>query len=95
MSEKKAWAMNGFLGILTIIIAGGLGLYWMIQEQFIVVGILLFLAVLLITGITIVQPNNAYIAYSPEIAGAMLQRQQASAVISARRSVGHPMSFAV
>jgi hypothetical protein len=39
MSEKKAWAMNGFLGILTIIIAGGLGLYWMIQEQFIVGGI--------------------------------------------------------
>jgi regulator of protease activity HflC (stomatin/prohibitin superfamily) len=61
MNEKKAWALNGFLGILTIIIAGGGGLYLMNQEQFVIGGILLIIALLLVTGLTIVQPNDAYI----------------------------------
>jgi regulator of protease activity HflC (stomatin/prohibitin superfamily) len=61
MNEKNAWAINGFIGILIIIIAGSFGLYGMIKEQFIIGGILLLSAFLLITGITIVQPNNAYI----------------------------------
>jgi regulator of protease activity HflC (stomatin/prohibitin superfamily) len=61
MNEKKAWAINGFIGILIIVIALGFGIYGMIQEQFIFGGILLLFAIILITGITIVQPNNAYI----------------------------------
>jgi regulator of protease activity HflC (stomatin/prohibitin superfamily) len=61
MNEKNAWAVNGFLGILTIVVAGGGGIYCMILEQFIIGGILLLFAFTLITGITIVQPNNAYI----------------------------------
>ena len=35
MNEKNAWAVNGFLGSLTIVVAGGCGIYCMILEQFI------------------------------------------------------------
>jgi regulator of protease activity HflC (stomatin/prohibitin superfamily) len=37
-----------------------------------------------IAGIHVVEARIGYIAYAPEIAGAMLRRQQASAVVSAR-----------
>lgn len=38
-------------------------------------------------GITIVDARITYLAYAPEIAAAMLQRQQASAVIDARKMI--------
>ena len=38
-------------------------------------------------GVTIIEARISHLAYSPEIAGAMLQRQQASAVVAARRLI--------
>ena len=38
-------------------------------------------------GITVIESRISHLAYAPEIASAMLQRQQASAVIAARRQI--------
>ena len=38
-------------------------------------------------GIEIIETRMSHLAYSPEIAQAMLRRQQASAVIAARREI--------
>ena len=38
-------------------------------------------------GIEIIESRISHLAYSPEIAQAMLRRQQASAVIAARRKI--------
>jgi regulator of protease activity HflC (stomatin/prohibitin superfamily) len=38
-------------------------------------------------GIDILEARISHLAYAPEIAGAMLQRQQASAVVAARRQI--------
>lgn len=42
---------------------------------------------LAVAGITVDEAGLTHLAYAPEIAGAMLRRQQADAVISARRKV--------
>ncbi len=38
-------------------------------------------------GVTVIETRISHLAYSPEIASAMLQRQQASAIISARERI--------
>lgn len=38
-------------------------------------------------GVTVIESRISHLAYSPEIASAMLRRQQASAIISARRQL--------
>ena len=38
-------------------------------------------------GLTIIDARITYLAYAPEIAAAMLQRQQASAIIDARKMI--------
>lgn len=38
-------------------------------------------------GVTVLEARLSHLAYAPEIAGAMLRRQQASAVISARQKI--------
>lgn len=38
-------------------------------------------------GVEIIEARISYLAYAPEIAGAMLQRQQAGAMIAARRQI--------
>jgi len=38
-------------------------------------------------GIDVLEARISHLAYAPEIAGAMLQRQQASAVVAARRQI--------
>jgi regulator of protease activity HflC (stomatin/prohibitin superfamily) len=38
-------------------------------------------------GLEIIEARITYLAYSPEIAAAMLQRQQASAIIDARKMI--------
>ncbi len=38
-------------------------------------------------GVQVIEARISHLAYSPEIAGAMLQRQQAAAVIAARRKI--------
>lgn len=38
-------------------------------------------------GVSIIEARISHLAYAPEIAGAMLQRQQASAVVAARKQI--------
>jgi regulator of protease activity HflC (stomatin/prohibitin superfamily) len=38
-------------------------------------------------GVTVIEARISHLAYAPEIAGAMLQRQQASAVVAARKQI--------
>ena len=38
-------------------------------------------------GVTVMEARISHLAYAPEIAGAMLQRQQATAVVSARKQI--------
>jgi regulator of protease activity HflC (stomatin/prohibitin superfamily) len=38
-------------------------------------------------GITILEARISHLAYAPEIAGAMLQRQQATAIVAARSKI--------
>ena len=38
-------------------------------------------------GITIIEARISHLAYAPEIAGAMLQRQQATAIVAARAKI--------
>ena len=40
-----------------------------------------------IAGLAVVEAKIAHLAYAPEIAGAMLRRQQAEAVIAARQRI--------
>src|SRR5205823_2306939 len=40
-----------------------------------------------VAGIQVVETRLTHLAYSPEIAGAMLQRQQAAAIIAARSRI--------
>jgi hypothetical protein len=40
-----------------------------------------------IAGIEVIEARITYLAYAPEIAAAMLQRQQASAIIDARKMI--------
>ncbi len=40
-----------------------------------------------LAGIEVIEARLSHLAYSPEIAGAMLQRQQASAIIAARQKI--------
>jgi regulator of protease activity HflC (stomatin/prohibitin superfamily) len=42
---------------------------------------------LVVAGVKVMEARLTHLAYSPEIAGAMLQRQQALAIVSARRKV--------
>lgn len=61
MQEGKAWAMNGFLGILVMVVLAAGGVYSLVQEQ-VVPGILLIVvAIVLASGVTIVQPNQSVV----------------------------------
>ena len=40
-------------------------------------------------GVTVIEARISHLAYAPEIAAAMLRRQQASAIIAARRQIVH------
>jgi regulator of protease activity HflC (stomatin/prohibitin superfamily) len=42
---------------------------------------------LAVAGVEVLEARLTHLAYSPEIAGAMLQRQQATAIISARQKI--------
>ena len=59
MKEFNVWRVNGFLGILGTIVLLGLGAYVLLFEM-IVPGVLLVLAaIILLTGVTVIQPNQA------------------------------------
>ncbi|MGP4066517.1 SPFH domain-containing protein [Oceanobacillus sp. M65] len=59
MKEKNAWMMNGFLGIVLIaaLLAGTV--FSFVEQQFIIGGLCLIVAVTLGSGITLVQPNQS------------------------------------
>ncbi|MED3575374.1 SPFH domain-containing protein [Cytobacillus praedii] len=59
MKENNVFQVNGFIGILSIIVLLGLGVWLLISELFAIAIPLLAIAVLLASGITIVQPNQA------------------------------------
>ncbi|WP_373896220.1 SPFH domain-containing protein [Virgibacillus natechei] len=61
MKEKNAWMMNGFLGILLIAVLLAGTVFSFIEQQFIVGGICLILAITLGSGITLVQPNQSVV----------------------------------
>lgn len=62
MTERKpVFLLNGFLGIVLVLAFAGVGIYYMVQETFVIAIPLLAIAVLLSTGITMVHPNQAVV----------------------------------
>lgn len=61
MRERKAWRMNGFVGIIVIAILIAGAVFSFLNESFVFGGILVVLAVTLISGITLVQPNQSIV----------------------------------
>ena len=59
MKEKQVFYVNGFLGIIGILILAAIGVFFLIQEIFIGAALTIILAAVLATGIGIVQPNQA------------------------------------
>lgn len=59
MQERNAFIVNGFLGILMILVLAGLAVYSFIHDQIIFGIAFIIMAAILSTGITIVQPNQA------------------------------------
>lgn len=61
IERKPIFALNGFLGIIMIAVLIGLGIYGLVLEMFVAGVILILLGVLLSTGITMVNPNQAVV----------------------------------
>ncbi|PAD34107.1 hypothetical protein CHI12_13595 [Terribacillus saccharophilus] len=61
MKEKQAASLNGFLGVLIILACAGAGIFSLTQEAIVLAVVLFLVAVLLVTGIVIVPPNQAYV----------------------------------
>ncbi|WP_080873792.1 SPFH domain-containing protein [Oceanobacillus timonensis] len=61
MQERKAWSINGALGIGFIIILLAAAVFSFFQSYFILGAVLFIIAVVLISGITIVQPNQSIV----------------------------------
>ncbi|MRG86151.1 SPFH domain-containing protein [Salinibacillus xinjiangensis] len=61
MQERKAWTLNGFMGILLIACLLGGATYVFFQGQIIPAIVIFILASSLATGITIVQPNQSVV----------------------------------
>ncbi|WP_206207806.1 SPFH domain-containing protein [Virgibacillus profundi] len=61
MQEKQAWIMNGFLGILIIALLVAGTVFSIFQQQFVLGGICLIVAITLGSGITLIQPNQSVV----------------------------------
>lgn len=59
--EKNAWAMNGYLGILVIAVLIAGVVFSMMEQQFLLGGMLIVLIVVLGSGITLIQPNQSVV----------------------------------
>lgn len=59
--ERNAWAMNGYLGILVIALLIAGAVFSMMEEQFVLGGMLIVLVVVLGSGITLIQPNQSVV----------------------------------
>ncbi|AWI11449.1 hypothetical protein B4064_3443 [Caldibacillus thermoamylovorans] len=58
MREENAFAINGFIGVLLIVLFAGAAVYFVSIENIFFVILFAFIAAILFTGITIVQPNQ-------------------------------------
>lgn len=61
IQERKAWSLNGIVGLGLIIVLIAIGAFAFIQQQFIIGILLVLIAACLISGITIVQPNQSIV----------------------------------
>ncbi|KPV55788.1 membrane protein [Paenibacillus sp. A3] len=62
MKERKAWVMNGFVGLLLVLALVGGGLFLLITEASPALGIVLIvLSVLPLSSLTVIQPNQAMV----------------------------------
>jgi len=59
--ERKTWTMNGFLGIFLILLLVAGAIWGFIEQQFILAIILILAAIVLSSGITVVQPNQSVV----------------------------------
>lgn len=59
MKEFSVWRVNGFLGLLGFLISVGLGIYVLLFEMIVLGVLLLVSAFIILTGITVIQPNQA------------------------------------
>ena len=58
MREENAFAINGFIGVLLVVLFAGAAVYFVSIENIFLVILFAFIAAILFTGITIVQPNQ-------------------------------------
>jgi regulator of protease activity HflC (stomatin/prohibitin superfamily) len=61
MKENKVFQVNGFIGIFAIVILLSLSVFMFINQSIGMAVLLIIIAVLLASGITIVQPNQAIV----------------------------------
>ncbi|MFD1416544.1 SPFH domain-containing protein [Oceanobacillus jeddahense] len=61
MQERKAWSINGALGIGLIVVLLALGIFSFVQSYVVSGVVLVLIAGILISGITIVQPNQSIV----------------------------------
>lgn len=68
MAEKKIWKVNGFIGIFLFLVFSGIALFFFnIQEEtgeLVGIGLaiaFLLIGMLMLSGLTIVQPNKAHV----------------------------------
>lgn len=61
MQERKAWSINGALGIGLIVVLLALGVFSIVQSYVVLGVVLVLIAGILISGITIVQPNQSVV----------------------------------
>lgn len=59
MNEQKAWKINGFLAILVVMILVGASIYSFVEQKIIFGVPMVLVAILILSGIHIVQPNQA------------------------------------
>ncbi|MVP01741.1 SPFH domain-containing protein [Paenibacillus lutrae] len=61
MKERNVWKLNGFIGVLAVLALLAAGAYLLIAEMIIPAVILFVLALIPISGFTVVQPNQGMI----------------------------------
>ncbi|MDF2661579.1 MAG: rane protein [Paenibacillus sp.] len=59
MTERKTWHVNGYFGLLFIALLVALTIYSFVQERFVLGVLLAVAAFLLMTSITVIQPNQS------------------------------------
>jgi regulator of protease activity HflC (stomatin/prohibitin superfamily) len=59
MNERKAWSINGFIGLLLFLVAVAIGIWLLVQEVIAPGVVLIVIAFIFASTITVVQPNEA------------------------------------